>query len=250
MGALNAERAEATGLAVSELPVAHGTWHSLYLGLSYSGRGSTEPSALGVRWDDRFGWDKARQVDPDVVISSLEYDAILKDFYLEELRAHPLTVARMYLAKTLDTAQQNGLVLLAIVVGLALTWRRAYVAAPVRRATMLLAPTLAYGFVPAVLVMPLRYYFLELSAATGLLLAVVLAGVVASTGARRSAAAGCKEGKCGPGCRAHDEDLDPSVIVPTRNGSSRVAATLTALGNRLRSRDEILVEERASTDGT
>jgi len=68
MGVLNADRAEATDMTVSELPVAHGTWHPLYLGLSYSGvENLPAPSALGIRWSDEFGWDKARQVDPDVV---------------------------------------------------------------------------------------------------------------------------------------------------------------------------------------
>jgi hypothetical protein len=251
MSVLNADRAEATGMAVAELPVAHGTWHPLYLGLSYSGvENLPEPSVLGIRWDDRFGWDKARQVDPDVVIASNEYDAILKDFYLRELRTHPVAVAKMYVTKAVDAIWQNGLVLLVIVAGLALTWRRPSVGPAVRRASLLLAPTLAYAFVPAVLVMPLRYYFLELTAVTGLLLAVVVGGLAARTAAHRRPAARCANAECGPGCRAPEEDVDLSVIVPTRNGSGHLAATLTALGDRLGPGDEILVVENGSTDGT
>ena len=251
MSLLNADRAEATGMTVSELPVAHGTWHPLYLGLAYPGTVDDlpAPSALGISWDDRFGWDKARSVDPDVVIASNEYDAILKDFYLAELRTHPGAVAKMYVAKTLDTVRQNGLVFLAIATGLALTWRRASTSSAVRRAALLLAPTLAYAFVPAVLVMPLRYYFLELTAAAGLLLAVVVAGLAARTAARRPAAP-CADAVCGPGCRAPEADVDLSVIVPTRNGAGHLAATLTALDGRLGPHDEILVVENGSTDDT
>ena len=251
MGVLNADRAEATDMTVSELPVAHGTWHPLYLGLSYSGvENLPAPSALGIRWSDEFGWDKARQVDPDVVIASNEYDAILKDFYLHEVRTHPVTVARMYVAKAVDTVRQNGLVVLAIVAGLALTWRRPSVGPAVRRSALLLAPTLAYAFVPPVLVMPLRYYFLELTAATGLLLAVVVAGLAARTAARRRPTVQCTDAECGPGCRAPEEDVELSVIVPTRNGSGHLAATLTALGDRVGPDDEILVVENGSTDDT
>jgi hypothetical protein len=251
MSVLNADRAEATDMAVSALPVAHGTWHPLYLGLSYSGlENIQEPSALGIRWSDEFGWDKARQVDPDVVIASNEYDAILKDYYLDELRTHPVAVAKIYVAKAADVVRQNGLVLLVIVAGLVLTWRRASVSPAARRAALLLAPTLAYGFVPPVLVMPLRYYFLELTAGAGLLLAVVVAGLVAGTASRRHPTARCTEAECGPGCSAPEEDVDLSVIVPTRNGSGHVTATLTALGDRLGPDDEILVVENGSTDDT
>lgn len=181
MRTLDGPRAFISEMDVAALPVAHGTWHPLYLGLSYSDEVGVEPSELGILWSDAFGWDKARAIDPDVVVASREYDAILKDLYLAEVREHPVEVVGMYVAKAFDTVQQNGWVIGATLLGLVVLWRRPGTGPVLRRVTLLLLPAVAYGFTPPTLVMPMRYYFMELSAATGLLLAVVVAGVGAAT---------------------------------------------------------------------
>lgn len=184
MGVLDAQRQEATGVDVAALPISHGTWHPLYLGLGYSGLISDKPSVLGILWSDTFAWDKAREVDPHVVVASRQYDAIMKKLYLAEVRAHPRTVAVMYAEKAGMTVRENAWVFGVILAGLVLLWRRWSTGPVLRRVALVLAPAIAYGFAPPTLVIPMRYYFMELSAATGLLLAVVVAAVGAATARR------------------------------------------------------------------
>lgn len=181
MSTIDHLRAPFTGIDASALPVSHGTWHPLYLGLSYSDDIGKKPSSLGILWSDSFGWQKARDVDPNVVIASRQYDAIMKDLYLAEVRAHPGTVAVMYVEKAGDTVWQNIGVVAAIVAGLVLLWRRASAGPVLRRVGLILLPAIAYGFMPPTLVMPMRYYFMEFSAATGLMLAVAVAAAGAAT---------------------------------------------------------------------
>jgi phosphoribosylaminoimidazole carboxylase PurE protein len=200
----------------SALPVAHGTWHPLYLGLSYSDHVGTEPSVLGIYWADSFGWEKAREIDPDVIASSREYDLIMKDLYLDEARAHPTTVAVMYAEKAADTIRQNVWVLAAVLAGTVLLWRRPSVGPVLRRVTLLMLPALLYGFTPPTLVMPMRYYFMELTATTGLLLAVVVAAVAAAT-ARNPRQEVAQGGA--PANPAVDEEVESGHVEPVRDGA-------------------------------
>jgi hypothetical protein len=228
--ALDAQRSSITGVDVGALPSSHTTWHPLYLGLGYTDELGQQPSELGVLWADRFGWEKAWAVDPDVVIASPEYDAIMRDLYLEQVRAHPGTVAVMYVEKAVDTVRQNVWVLGAVLAGVVLLWRRPTAGPVLRRATLLLLPALLYGFTPPTLVVPMRYYFMELSAASGLLLAVVVGGVAAATVRRTpaedgGAAAGGPESEPAPRAGAAPErgmaepaveEVEPRGAFPSR----------------------------------
>lgn len=175
MNAINAQRVETTGQSASELPVAHTAWHSMYLGLSYPQPITGEPSRFGVIWSDEFGWTKAREVDPDVVVASEEYDQILKGLYFDKVLSDPLGAVKLYAEKAIFVAEHFGglLILIAAGFGVGMSIR----SGPGRRFGRVLAmalPLLALGLVPAVLVMPMLYYYSELSAVLGLLAAASL----------------------------------------------------------------------------
>jgi hypothetical protein len=179
MSLINAERVEATGHSLGELPDAHGTWHPLYLGLAYPQPITGQPSPFGVVWDDAWGWEQAREIDPDVVIGGEEYDLIVKDLYLDEVFSDPLLAAKLYVKKALYVLQQFGGVVAFIVVGFALVLvRRTRQRRAAGAALVLTAPTLLLALVPPVLVMPMLYYYSELSAALGILAAVALGAIV------------------------------------------------------------------------
>ena len=89
MDRINESRDRVVLAEASRLPDAHGTWHPLYLGLSYPSPITGDPSPFGVEWSDEWGWQKAREIDPDVVVASAEYDAIMKDLYLDAVTESP-----------------------------------------------------------------------------------------------------------------------------------------------------------------
>jgi hypothetical protein len=175
MAAINPARVEATGQTIQELPDAHAVWHSMYMGLSYPEPLGGEKSSFGVTWSDEYGWAKAREIDPDVVIQSEEYDEILKDLYWEEVSVDPLRALAFYAQKFGYVLTHFAGMLALIVVGFVFTF---VMKGPHRRATAtalaIAVPTAILGLAPPVLVMPMLYYYSELSAALGLLFAVAL----------------------------------------------------------------------------
>ena len=90
-----------------------------------------------------------------------------------------MAALRLYLEKGLYTVRDVVPLVLLISWGLAVAFRHR---GPQRRAvgliTAVAAPTLAYGVLPPVLVMPMLYYYNELIAALGLLSAVALGALV------------------------------------------------------------------------
>ncbi len=254
MKVVRAEQSAATGIATTDLPAAHALWHSAYLGLSYPEAVDGRPSPFGIPWDDEYGWDRAREIDPDVVIASTQYDQIMKRLYLEQVENSPAAAVRLYLDKALFTIKHFGAMIVVIVIGIGLSLRRA---GPHRRrltgAVALTVPTLVIGIIPSVLVMPLLYYYSELSGALGLLTAVALgslAWVVTSMPAHVRAA---ERGKIA--ARLHE--LAPAhtpsslgVVVPTCDGESVVRDTIEALAAAIGPDDEIVVVENGSTDRT
>lgn len=238
----------------AELPDAHGLWHPLYLGLSYPQPITGEESPFGIVWSDEFGWSQAREIDPGVVVASADYDAIIKDLYLEQVRDKPGSAVRLYVEKTLYTIKQFAAMLVLIVLGLALALRRP---GQHRRSVGLVAavsaPTLVFGMLPPVIVMPMLYYYSELVAALGLLSALALGGLVwayttlpsyVRVDERRRRSERFPVTNHATGRRML------SVVVPSRNGVDVLPGTLSALGDRLSSSDEIVVVENGSTDDT
>lgn len=179
MTAINVDRASTTGQAMEEVPDAHTAWHSLYLGLSYPTPLNGQPSHFAVTWADEFGWAKAREIEPDVLVASEQYDEILKGLYLDEVLGDPVGAVKLYVKKALYLAGHFGGLLLFIVVGLVVGMAvRSGPRPRVGRVLAIVTPLLLLGLVPAILVMPMLYYYSELAAALGMLAAVSLGVLV------------------------------------------------------------------------
>lgn len=179
MTLMNVQRAEATGQAMSDVPDAHTAWHSLYLGLSYPEPLNGQPSRFDVTWSDEYGWAKAREVDPDVLVASEEYDEILQGLYLSEVRADPAGAMKLYIQKAWFLAKHFGGLLLFILIGFAVGLSQRGADRPrLGRVIAIVTPLLILGLVPPIMVMPMLYYYSELAAALGLLSAVSLGVIV------------------------------------------------------------------------
>jgi hypothetical protein len=253
MDRVNESRDRVVIAEASRLPDAHGTWHPLYLGLSYPEPITGDPSPFGVQWSDEFGWQKAREIDPDVVVASAEYDAIMKDLYLDKVKESPLAAVRLYLTKTFFTIKHFAAMIVVVLLAVVMVWRRRGPhRARLRQVSAATVPLIGLGLVPTVLVMPMLYYFSELAAALGFLLALALGGLVWAISTlpsvvRLDERAMARE-------RAAASDPGPhariSVVVPTRNGEGVLGASLDTLAGRLTAEDELVVVENGSTDGT
>ena len=174
IGVINNQRATFTGVPAAEVPEGHPIWHTLYLGLGYQGAldGYATPNPFGIEWSDTFAWEKAREMKPDVVLFSAEYESILRRLYLEEVGKHGWLVTGTYFVKLADTLIQNAWSLLfigATAVGLA-AFRQHPKGFTVGLG--IAAPLMVVGVLPPVLAMPLKYYFVELTPALGVLVIV------------------------------------------------------------------------------
>ncbi|MFS0852502.1 hypothetical protein [Microbacterium sp. 179-I 3D4 NHS] len=248
MTAINAQRAETTGQAMTEVPDAHTAWHSLYLGLSYPTPLNGQASHFPVTWSDEFGWEKAREVDPDVLVASEKYDAILKDLYLEQVLADPVGAVKLYLQKSLFLAKHFGGLLLFIVIGFVVGMSvRSRPRPLLGRVLAIAAPLLLLGLVPAILVMPMLYYYSELSAALGLLAAVSL-GVIVWALTSWPARARAREARRLQAPEASDAEAGVSVVLDA-DALDRDAVTVVAA--ELSEGDEvILVSATADAPGS
>ncbi|GAA5211571.1 glycosyltransferase [Microbacterium kyungheense] len=254
MSAVNSGRVAATGESLEQLPDAHGVWHPLYLGLAWPEPITGQPSRFGIEWSDEFGWNKAREVNPEVIIASEEYDLILKDYYLDAVASDPIGAVKLYVQKTLFVIKHFGAMIAFIIVGFVLALTRR---SPQRRrlvaALAIALPTLALGFVPPVLVMPYLYYYSELSAALGMLSAVALGALVWSITSMPSHVRALERTRLSARTEPAAVPADRirlSVVIPTRNGEQVIGETLATLGRTLNADDEIVVVENGSTDRT
>lgn len=250
MRAVQHRQSDYTGIESTNLPQAHALWHAAYLGLSFPTPVNGQPSPFGIPWSDEYGWEQARAVNPDVVIQSTENDQIMKRLFLDQVQAKPVTAATMYVAKALVTITHFGGILVVIALGVGLAaWR----AGPHRRrlwgAVAIAAPTLVIGLLPAVLVMPLLYYYSELSGALGLLLSVALGALAWVVTSLPSHARGAERARTTSRLR----DLTPvpvpgsiGLVVPVGNGDSTADDTVAALAAGLGPQDEILVVGNSS----
>lgn len=178
MQLLNQERAAATQQRMEDLPDAHGTWHPLYLGLAWPTPVTGQASAFDVKWDDLFGWEKARDVDPNVVIGGKEYDAILKNYYVDAVSAHPIDAVKLYVGKFFYVVQHfAGMIVLIAIAGLLSVLQRPRLRRNYSVGLAVATPAIILGLIPPVLVMPMLYYYSELTAALSLLIAVSLGAI-------------------------------------------------------------------------
>ncbi|MHA6667356.1 glycosyltransferase [Homoserinimonas sp. A447] len=253
MGLVNAARVEATGQSVEQVPDGHTVWHSLYLGLSYPQPLTGVESRFDVTWSDEFGWEKAREVDPDVLVASEEYDAILQDLYLEEVFADPIGALKLYVLKGIFLIKHFGAMTALIVAGFALTFiRHPHLRRPLGIVVAISLPTLVLGVVPPVLVMPMLYYYSELSAALGLLAAVALGALTWSL-TTLPCEVRAKERR-----RLRDRPLPAtlsavspsglSVIIASHGEKTAIEASGTRWAHRLTADDAIIVVPTGATD--
>lgn len=252
---LNTERAKATGQQVSELPTVHSTWHPLYLGLSYPQPITGEPSELGIIWSDEFGWNVARAVNPNVLIAGEEYDEILRDAFIGAIEKQPHEAAKTYVGKFLYVIKHFGAMIFAILLGIGLGLSRPGAhRKPLVLATLLTLPVLAIGFAPPVLVMPMLYYFSDLSAGLGLLLTLSIGSIVwyvtTISGYIRTVEKARISGRIESREKIEAAPYELGVVIPCRNGESVIAETIRELERNLSSKDEIIVVENGSTDQT
>lgn len=77
----------------SSLIDRHGIQHNLFIGLG------VVPNSFGVEWNDGYGFEVARRVDPTVGYVSFEYYEILGEEYFRLLFEDPLEVVRIYSLK-------------------------------------------------------------------------------------------------------------------------------------------------------
>lgn len=182
MAPINAPRAEFTSQSLSELPDSHNTWHALYLGLSWPQPISGKDSEFAITWADEFGWAKAKQIDPNVVVASSQYDSIMKNLYVDQVSSHPLSAIELYAEKLLFTLLHYSAEILLIAAGIlaiVLTKSKQLIAS-IRKSGMLILPTILWGFIPAVMVMPMIYFFNELQAGLGLMVSIAWVGIIVS----------------------------------------------------------------------
>lgn len=252
MDRINESRDRVVLAASSRLPDAHGTWHPLYLGLSYPSPITGEPSPFGVEWSDEWGWAKAREIDPDVVVASAEYDAIMKDLYVDAVTESPVAAVRLYLTKAFFVVKHFAAMLVVILLAAVMVGVRGPRRMLLRQSSAATVPILLLGLPPTVLVMPMLYYFSELAAGLGFLFALALGGLVWAISTMPSAVRVDERALT----RARSVPIEPagsaglSVVVPTRNGEAVIGESLTALAGRLGGDDELIVVENGSTDGT
>lgn len=255
MNLINTARVDATGQTLEELPDAHAAWHSLYLGLSYPQPINGAASSFDVTWSDEFAWEKAREVNPDVVVASEQYDGLLKDLYLEKVFGDPLGAMKIYLQKAYFTFKHFGAMIALILGGLALALtQNLRLRRPLGVALAITLPTLLLGLVPPIMVMPMLYYYSELSAALGLLAALALGGTVWALSAMPSRVRNSErkrlKDRFTAGTPSVGEPVGISAIIQFDDASTTLHERVGALAGVLSPRDEIIIVGNGSADNT
>jgi len=116
---LLAHRDRAFDVPSARLIQVHGTAHNLFIGLG------AVPNKWGIRWDDSYGAQSVRAVDPAIPYVSPAYYAVMRRLYLQKVLDDPLEVGRIYGVKAYELLGQafpNGFVPLGISLALALGW--------------------------------------------------------------------------------------------------------------------------------
>lgn len=255
LGAVETTLPGAVGRTLGEAVVTSDSWREAYLGLSYPEPITGETSRFGIEWSEEAAWEEAVAVDPDVSFGSQAQDLVLRDSYFERVSSDPWGAMKLYLLKALFVIKHFGAMFVLVLVGFVLALsRRSPQRRPLGAALAIPLPTLILGFVPPVLVMPLLYYYSELSAALGILVAVALGALVWSLTSMPAHVRASERTRLSDrmpvGHTAGDPSARLSVIVPTRNGEQVIEETVNALASALSAGDEVIVVENGSTDST
>lgn len=106
----------------------------------------------------------------------------MKNLYVEQVSSHPLSALELYVEKLLFTLLHYSSEILLISAGIftiVLTKSKQRIAS-IRKSGILILPTLLWGFIPAVMVMPMIYFFNELQAGIGLMVSIAWIGIAVS----------------------------------------------------------------------
>lgn len=106
----------------------------------------------------------------------------MKKLYVEQVSSHPLSAIELYVEKVLFTMLQYSIEILLIAAGIfsiLLTRSQKHIAS-IRKSLLLILPTVLWGLIPAVMVMPMIYFFNELQAGIGLMASIAWIGIVIS----------------------------------------------------------------------
>lgn len=246
VGAIGAQSA-ASWVASSTSPsaTANGSvWEDVYAGLTYPQPILDRPSATGV-------------TEQDVAAVRGSADTAHQEF-LEAVATNPGAVATTLFQKTIATLKHYGAMIIVIAVGLVLALtRRAHQSRSLSAALIIAVPPLVLGLAYASATMPVVHNFSVLSAALSYLVALSLGGLVWSVTSMPSHVRSVERGRISSRgvvlVRSEHplgDDIDLTVVVPTRNGAEVLPETLSLLGQELGENDEIIVVENGSTDET
>lgn len=255
LSAVDSRLSDAVGRNLGEVAATSDSWREAYLGLSYPQPITGELSRFGIEWSEEEAWEEAAAVDPNVGFGSQGQDLMLRDSYFERITSDPWGALKLYLLKTLFVIKHFGAMFVLVLVGFVLALsRRSPQRRPLGATLAVTLPTLILGFAPPVLVMPLLYYYSDLSAALGILVAVALGALVWSLTSMpahvRASERTRLSGRMPVGHTPGDAQTSLSVIVPTRNGEHVIGDTVNTLASALSAGDEIIVVENGSQDST
>jgi hypothetical protein len=75
----------------------HPIMHPLVLGLAIPENAMAQ--RVGLRWDDTVGFDLAHAIQPGVHVLTPDYEAVLRRFYVQLWRQHPMEMLQLYRRK-------------------------------------------------------------------------------------------------------------------------------------------------------
>ena len=150
------------------------------------------------------------------------------------LQEHPIEAVKTYIGKFLYVIKHFGAMIFAILLGIGLGLSRpGQHRKPLLAATLVSLPVLTIGLAPPVLVMPMLYYFSDLSAGLGLLLALSIGSIVwyvtTISGYIRTAEKARISSRIQNRENLEEAPYELGVVIPCRNGESVIAATQTML---------------------
>jgi hypothetical protein len=85
-----------SGISPSASRTGHGTYHNLYLGLSYTRSRLSlingSPGNFGIEWNDNYLYRLAHISDPNMVFYSPQYEAMVRNLFWDMVSRHPSEV--------------------------------------------------------------------------------------------------------------------------------------------------------------
>lgn len=142
-----------TGIKIDLSTLSHPSWHTLYLGLSYTLDGTM--NQFGVRWDDNWLYQEVSKVIPSVRLYSAEYNLQVRTWFIEALIEHPMLALQVLGWKLTDAAK---LFWQEIAIGVVLMMVRVVLARKPINDSQLVFAALSGSTVPLLIAIPIPQY--------------------------------------------------------------------------------------------